>query len=263
MASNKHDLSIPWPFAPQKVDLNSDTNLLKLVAMVAMFIDHSGKMLFSQYPIMRVIGRIAFPIYAYCIAAGCVYTHDTLKYFKRIVLMALISQPIYAVALAHENAAMYAISFTEHPFQAAVNFYVNSWSHPSILLSLAFGVLIIWSIRERQLLLTLALGLFCWKIQGSLDYGIKGLILMVLFYLFCMKWWISLPIILAYMTWWGLQGSGYTLFEVRFGIQAFAMLALPLIYIHTHSKLKINKWIFYFFYPVHLIVIFLLDRFVI
>ena len=215
MAGRK-DLSIPWPFAPQKVDLNTDTNLLKIIAMVTMLIDHCGKMLFPQYRIMRVIGRIAFPIYAYCIAAGCVYTRNPLRYFKRIVLLALISQPFYAVALAHTNQAMYAVSFAEHPFQAAVNFYVQSWNHPSILLSLAFGVLLIWTIRERQLLLTLALSLFCWYIQGKLDYGVRGLGLMVLFYLFCMKWWISLPVMLSYMVWWGLQGTGYTLFEVRF-----------------------------------------------
>ena len=60
----------------------------------------------------------------------------------------------------------------------------------------------------------------------------------------------------------GLSGSGYELFDVRFGIQMFAMLALPLIYIHTKSKLKINKWVFYWFYPAHLVVILLLDRLV-
>lgn len=263
MASSKRDLSIPWPFAPQKVDLNTDTNLLKLIAMIAMFIDHSGKMLFPQYPIMRVIGRLAFPIYAYCIAVGCVYTKDPLNYFKRIVLLALISQPFYAVALGHERQTMYAVSFAEEPVRAALNFYIESWAKPSILLSLAFGILIIWTIRERQLLLTLALSLLCWKMQGSFDYGIRGLILMVLFYLFSSKWWISLPVMLSYMVWWGMKGSGYTLFEVRFGIQMFAVLSLPLIYIHTKSKIRINKWLFYFYYPAHLVAIMALDRFVI
>ena len=263
MAPSKRDLSIPLPFAPQKLDLNNDTNLLKLVAMIAMFIDHAGKMLFPQYPIMRVIGRMAFPIYAYCIAVGCVYTKDPLKYFKRIVLLALISQPFYAVALGHENAAMYAISFEEHPVQAAINFYVQSWAKPSILLTLAFGILGIWTIRERELLLTLALALFCWKIQAKLDYGIRGLLLMVLFYLFCSRWWISLPVMVCYMGWWGLKGAGYTLFDVSFGIQMFAMLALPLIYIHTKSKIRINKWLFYFYYPAHMILIMAMDRFLI
>lgn len=263
MASSKRDLSIPWPFAPQKVGLNTDTNLLKLVAMIAMFIDHAGKMLFPQYMIMRVIGRIAFPIYAYCIAVGCVYTKDPLKYFKRIALLALISQPFYAVGLAHESALMYTVSFSEHPIRAALNFYIQSWADPSILLSLALGILVIWTIRERQLLLTLVLALFCWKIQGALDYGIRGLILMVLFYLFCSKWWLSLPVMLSYMVWWGLKGSGYMLFDIRFGIQMFAVLALPLIYIHTKSKIRINKWLFYFYYPAHLIIIMALDKFVI
>lgn len=260
--AKKQDIRIQWPFAPNAVDLNRDTNLLKLVAMLAMLIDHAGKMLFPQYRLMRVIGRIAFPIYAYCIAAGCVYTRNPLKYFRRIVLLALISQPFYAVALGHETSAMYAVSFAEHPIQAAIHFYVESWSHPSILLSLAFGILIIWTIRERQLVLTFALGLFCWYIQDKLDYGMRGLVLMVLFYLFCMRWWISLPVVLGYMVWWGLQSGGYTLFEVRFGIQMFAVMALPLIYIHTKSKIRLNKWVFYFFYPAHLILIMALDRFI-
>lgn len=260
MASSRKDLSIPWPFAPSKVDLNTDTNLLKLIAMIAMFIDHAGKMLFPQYRIMRIIGRIAFPIYAYCIAAGCVYTKNPLRYFKRIVLLALISQPLYAVALAHTTSAMYAVSFAEHPVRAALTFYVESWAHPSILLTLAMGLVIIWTIRERQLILTCALALLCWKIQGSLDYGIRGIVLMVLFYLFCMKWWISLPILLSYMAWWGMRSSGYSAFGVQFGIQMFAICALPLIYTHTKSRIKLPKWLFYCFYPAHLIAIMLLDK---
>ena len=65
MAGSKKDLVIPWPFAANKVGTNQDTSLLKLIAMLTMLIDHSGKMVFPQYPIMRVIGRSAFPFYAY------------------------------------------------------------------------------------------------------------------------------------------------------------------------------------------------------
>ena len=61
------------------IRLNQDTNLLKLVAIITMMIDHMGKMLFPQYPIFRIIGRIAFPLFSYCMAVGCTYTHD----FKR------------------------------------------------------------------------------------------------------------------------------------------------------------------------------------
>jgi len=59
-----------------------------------------------------------------------------------------------------------------------------------------------------------------------------------------------------------LKGSSYGLFDVRFGIQMFAVLSIPLIYIHTKSGIRINKWIFYFYYPAHLILIMALDRYV-
>jgi len=67
---------------------------------------------------------------------------------------------------------------------------------------------------------------------------------------------------LAFMGWWGLQGSGYTLFGFDFSIQMFALMALPVIYIHTNSALKLPKWLFYSFYPLHLILIYVLDHFV-
>lgn len=261
MAGKKRDLSIPWPFAPSAVALNTDTGLLKLVGMLAMLCDHAGKMLFPQYPAMRVIGRIAFPIYAYCLAAGCVYTRNPLNYLKRMVLLALISQPIYAVAMNHSVSAMYAVSFLDHPVHAALNFYMYSWAKPSILVSLALGMLLIWSLRERQLVFTAALLVFCWLIQSEIDYGMRGIILMLLFYVFCTHRGLSLLCVLAFMAWWGLNGTGYSLFGVRFGIQMFAIAALPLIYLRTRTNLRLPKWAFYAFYPAHLLLILLLNRF--
>ncbi|MBQ6594725.1 MAG: hypothetical protein IJH78_03580 [Clostridia bacterium] len=260
--NKRRDMVIPWPFAPSETDLNKDTDLLKIIAMVCMFCDHAGKVLLPQYPIMRVIGRLAFPIYAYCIAVGCIYTHDVFRYLKRLALVAIISQPIYCLALEHASRAMFSISFAEHPFRAAINFYVQSWHYPSIMLTLAFGLLVIWTIREREMLLLISMLLLCWWTQGKINYGFRGIMLILLFYLFSMKWWLSLPVVLAYMVWWGLRGSGYTLFEVRFGSQAFAILALPFIYIHMNTGIRVNKWFFYFFYPAHMVVIYFLKHFV-
>lgn len=256
MAASKRNAK--WPLAYSQVGLNNDTNLLKLIAMLAMLCDHTGKMLFHS-GIMRCVGRIAFPIYAYCIAAGCVYSKDHLKYLSRLVLVGLISQPFYAQAMGHTTSSMYAIAFRDNPVGAVVNYYVQSWLHPSIFLTLCAGLLIIWSIRDRQPVLTLALILIVWKAQRYFDYGWKGVALIVLFYLFSAKWWISLPVVGAFMLWWALQGSSYHLFGMGFGIQVFAMLALIPIYIHTHSGLRINKWVFYLFYPGHLIGILLIE----
>ena len=247
-----------WPLAFKQVDLNTDTNLLKLVAMITMLIDHTGKMFFNS-GLMRIIGRTAFPIYAYCIAAGCVYSKDHLKYLSRLVAVGLISQPFYALAMDHKYPSMFSIAFKDNPIGSVLNFYVESWNHPSIFLTLALGLLIIWSIRERQLLLTAALALITWKATHHIDYGWKGVLLMVLFYLFINRWWLSLPFVLPYMLWIGLQGRGYHLFGVSFGIQTYAVMALPLIYIHTRSGFIINKWVFYLFYPGHLIGMLLIE----
>ena len=241
-----------WPLAYTQVDLNTDTNLLKLIAMSSMLVDHTGKM-------MRIFGRLAFPIYAYCIAAGCVYTKNHLKYLSRVVLIGLISQPFYALALDHRYPAMFTIAFKDNPVGAVLNFYVESWGHPSIFLTLTLGLMLIWTIREKQLVLTAALALFVWRATRMIDYGWQGVALIVLFYLFINRWWVSLPVMLCYMAWIGLRGSGYRLFGVSFGMQGFALCALPFIYIHTHTKLRINKWVFYLFYPAHLIGMLLIE----
>ncbi|MEE1200641.1 MAG: TraX family protein [Christensenellales bacterium] len=262
MINRKTREFLTWPLAPTHIDMNQDTDLLKMVGMVSMLIDHAGKMLFPQYAVMRIIGRLAFPIYAYCIAVGCVRSQNIFNYLKRILLIGLISQPFYAVALSHETRAMYAYSITKEPLRAIFHFYMESWATPNIMLTLAMGVLLIWMLRSKQLVMTAAVALLCWLLDHKINYGFRGVLLMVLFYVFCWKWWLSLPIILGYLLWWGGQGGGYSLFEVRFGLQMFSIFALPLIYIRTKSGLHINKWVFYFFYPAHLILIMAFDRFI-
>jgi hypothetical protein len=216
-------------------------------------------MFFPQYQVMRIIGRLAFPLYAYCIAVGGVYSKNRIKYLSRILLMGLVSQPFYAVALAHTQPAMYAVRFADNPVGAVANFYVQSWAVPNIMLTLAMGLLVIWSLREGQYVCTAALALFVWRAQSAINYGWRGVALIALFYLTISHWWVSLPVVATYMIWWGSQGASYHMFGFSFGIQMFAVLALPLVYIPTWSKLKINKWVYYLFYPAHLIGIMLIE----
>ena len=51
-------------------------NQLKLIALVTMTIDHIGMQLFPRVRLLRIIGRLAFPIFAYMIAEGCRYTRN-------------------------------------------------------------------------------------------------------------------------------------------------------------------------------------------
>ena len=74
-----------------KLMTNLDTDFLKLIAIISMTIDHVGGVFFPEYPVFRYIGRLAFPIFAYCLTVGLLYTHDIKKYLARLALFAVIS----------------------------------------------------------------------------------------------------------------------------------------------------------------------------
>lgn len=103
---------------PQTVRTNRDTGLIRLLACLFMLVDHAGKMLFPDIPEMRLIGRLAFPMFAYGVAVGAVYTRNPVRYLSRMVLLMLISQPLYALGLDHACSAMYVVPFLEHPLSA-------------------------------------------------------------------------------------------------------------------------------------------------
>ncbi|MBW7458077.1 TraX family protein [Paenibacillus sepulcri] len=72
---------------------------MQLIAMVTMLIDHLGVTFFKDLTILRVIGRIAFPIYAYCIVLGYKRTSNMKLYMRRLFWIALISQLPFTFAL--------------------------------------------------------------------------------------------------------------------------------------------------------------------
>ena len=63
----------------EKLKTNLDTNFIKLVAIISMTFDHVGSVFFPEYPVFRWIGRIAFPLFCYCLTVGMLYTHDIKK----------------------------------------------------------------------------------------------------------------------------------------------------------------------------------------
>ena len=75
---------------------------LKLIALTTMFIDHIGAVFFPQVTLLRVIGRISFPLYAFLIAEGCRYTRNRWRYALGLGAFALISELPYDLALHPE-----------------------------------------------------------------------------------------------------------------------------------------------------------------
>ena len=79
----------------RKLRTNLDTDLLKLVAIAAMLLDHIGGAFFPETPIFRWIGRLAFPLFCYCMTVGLLYTHDIRRYLGRLAIFAVVSQPFW------------------------------------------------------------------------------------------------------------------------------------------------------------------------
>jgi len=244
---------------PTTVRTNRNSGLIKLLACLTMLIDHAGKMLFPQVYEMRLIGRLAFPLFAYGIAVGAVYTRNPIKYLKRIVLLALVSQPLYALGLDHAPRTIFAVSFWDRPLEAMRAFYVNSWQTPSILVSLALGLLILTAIRQRQWILAFGVYMLCTRFASNLDYGIGGIRLMILFYAMCEHPALALPVLSAYMISWA-GGSGYTFFGFTFGMRIFALPAVIFTCLPLRGNVKLPRWFIYGFYPAHLIALAILSR---
>lgn len=61
-----------------------DGMMLKIIAMISMIFDHAGDMFFPEADWFRMVGRLAMPLFSFCIAEGYIHTHDRKKYVIRM-----------------------------------------------------------------------------------------------------------------------------------------------------------------------------------
>jgi hypothetical protein len=206
-----------------------------------MVIDHVSKAFFPENIPMEIIGRIAFPLFAYCIAVGCLYTHSLKKYVLRLFVFALISQPF--VVLAHLDNG---------------DSLIQNILSPNIFFTLLAGVIAIsacMNLKKRWWLFIIPIAM---EIFIGLDYGFYGIVLMLIFYLCRDHSWLSALLVVAWTAWMWLSGDFVSIFGFGIDKQLCSLLALPLIYFHTSFNPKINKYFFYAFYPAQWLAIFLL-----
>ncbi|MEJ2240562.1 MAG: TraX family protein [Candidatus Bathyarchaeota archaeon] len=76
---------------------------LKWIAIITMTIDHIGAVLYPQLQILRIIGRISFPLFAYLLVLGMETTHNIRNYFIRLFTFAFISQIPFSLAVGKEE----------------------------------------------------------------------------------------------------------------------------------------------------------------
>lgn len=260
----------------RKLRLNRDTNLLKLVACIVMLCDHLGAVIFKNAyvftmpgalsimsnpsNIMRVIGRLAMPIFCYCIAVGCAYSRNVWKYMLRLFILGVLVQPLYAEAM--KKVALNAFNWAGDFYRLDLIYSHYFGVKLNILFTLGFGVMLLGCIRARAYVLAALAALVIMRFEGSFDYGWKAIALMALFYAFLDNPLASFAAVFAFMLYWGMPSLFRSGPLSTGNLQTYALFALPLIYAPLKRRLKLPKWLFYAYYPAHLLLIYLLRVYV-
>lgn len=217
-----------------------NNNALKLIAVLSMTIDHVGFILFPGAMWLRCIGRLAFPIYAFLITEGYVHTHNVRRYMLRLGLLALVS---------------------EIPFNLAVSNTITNPGSQNIFWTLLLGLLAIWAMdlcRQRLPVHLWSLSLLPVPVACvaavvlNTDYNCYGVLIICLFYVARQQplmQFVSIGVLQYLM--------GY--------IQLWGQLAFVPIFLYNGKKGRSGKllqWLFYFYYPVHLLILAILARYI-
>lgn len=231
---------------PSKYKIISGSTL-KLIAVISMLIDHTAHILradvsfmrfslfsigernITVYYIMRMLGRIAFPIFCFLIAEGVANTKNIKKYMARLFIFAVIS---------------------EIPYNLMSGGNILHIAKQNIFFTLFFGALMIWTHSNVNVKLTklLLMSLIAaMAILLRVDYGLQGVLLIFLMHL--LKQYPAAQIVFAYPL---LSGS----------IMAMSSFVPISMYNGERGFIKTGavKYIFYFFYPVHILVLILIKH---
>jgi len=209
-------------------------NALKVIAAIFMTIDHMGELLFPHLRILRILGRIAMPIFAFMIAEGCKYTRNRWKYFGMVFGLGAICQVVY--------------------------YFFDGSLYMSILITFSLSILTIYALQYWKQKKTVLSGLVFAGVVAAV-YGLNQVLTIDYGFWGCM-----LPVFAAipHGTKYDRDRLSNTLLGVGLipmapsmgGLQIFSLMALPFLYCYTGKRGKANlKYFFYIFYPLHLVVL--------
>jgi len=227
---------------------NGITNYnLKIIAMVAMLIDHLSYIVVpSNTPLqwgIHLIGRIAAPIFAYLIAEGHHYTSNKKRYLLRLLIFAAISHLPYVLY-----------------------FDINFWQATSVIWSLAMGLVALIGATNKRYSLPVKIGIvaICCLLAYNANWNYIGVLWVVGFGLFRDNFRLQMIVFsligfIFYILPGLIEVGPYVTY--RFGI-LLAIIFLSLYNGRLGKKTFVSKWSFYLFYPLHLILLYLLRIFV-
>lgn len=227
-----------------------NSNYLKLIAIIAMTLDHIADLLYPGMPnnilpnIFHIIGRLTAPIMFFFICEGFYYTKNIKKYLTRLFIFAIISHFAYCFAFGIN----YIPFSTGNIFNQTSIMWTLFWS--VVALYIAYGKTNLKEIHKYILIILLCIITFpsdwsciglmiivsMYEYRGNLNKQIKNMMLWILFY-------IAISFIFVNKV-YGL-------------IQLSVILVYPLLKLYNGEKGKVKwlKWFFYIYYPLHLIII--------
>lgn len=227
---------------------------LHLLAMGLMLCDHVCLALMPDRLWMTCVGRLAFPIFAFLVAEGFVRTRSRARYARRLLIFALISEVPFDLLAAGRPV---------YPFHQNV-----LWT---FLIALGCMQLLEWAKADPRpaarfvLSAGAVLGGFLAGTAFMVDYFGPGVWTVLVFYFFRGDGWrqrLGQLLCLLFLNGWLLGGPSLTAalgpLMLVLPIQAFAVLALPFIWLYRgrqgpHGRAV--RWLFYGFYPAHLLVL--------
>lgn len=225
-------------------------NALKCIAVAAMLIDHTGMFFVPvSSPLgfaMRIVGRLTAPIMCMFLAEGYIHTSSKAKYGLRLFIFAVISQ--FAYAFAH------GFSILTADFNMIFTLF------------LCFLILLAYEKTENNILKFVAI-IICVAVSYFCDWGIIAPLWVFGFYIFKGKkekqtaiYCIVSVVHILYCTFIEIA-DGFNLYTTL--MQAGVFLFVPLFYMYNGENGRKNaftKWFFYLFYPLHLVILEIVNR---
>ena len=212
-----------------------DGTTLKIIAMTSMVCDHIGDNFFPAQTWLRIIGRMALPLFAFCLAEGWTHTRSKKNYLARLCLFALIS---------------------EIPFDLVTSGKVLEFSHQNVIMTFSWSLLTLYLAEKAGLRGMLKYTVLALSAVLSLVFGMDyGLLAPGIIFIYCLLNEKSLYVR-------NLWAMAYHVLLRNMGIWWFGLLGFVPVFFYSGKKGKGLKWLFYVFYPGHLFLIWLLREFV-
>ncbi len=233
--------------------------VLKLIAIISMFIDHFGAEFDMVYNTenFRAIGRIAFPIFAFLIAEGCKHTRDIKKYAMRLGIFALISEIPFDYCFM--GAYRQKLVFLERSHQ---NVYFTFFVAVSaIYIAKECGIIKKehgknTSFTTKLLGYVSVIAIFIIGDALKFDYGTIGIISIYLCYI-VEKRWLQIAVLFVMVT--ALYLPLFNPIDLQsyfyYKVMICCVISLVSIGFYNNQRGYDMRWFFYAFYPGHLIVI--------